>query len=75
MERLSLFLLTHYQKGGTLYLDPEGTQRVLEGFEYSASGSELTIYYVPDENWNDNWDMNGDGQPDGPDSFFIQCER
>ncbi len=45
----------------------------MEGFEYPANGGELTIYYIPDENWNDNWDTNEDGQPDGPDSFLYSA--
>ncbi|WP_299732096.1 VCBS domain-containing protein [uncultured Endozoicomonas sp.] len=66
---VSFFLINSLPENGTLYLDEARTQQVFKGLEYSATGNELTLYFAPDENWNNNWDTDNNGAPDGADSF------
>ena len=51
------FQLASLPANGTLYLDAGLTQLAATGVDYSASSEQLTVYFVPDANWDGTADF------------------
>ncbi|MEP4890978.1 MAG: hypothetical protein ABJV04_13190, partial [Aliiglaciecola sp.] len=46
------FMLSNLPENGSLYFDSELTQLVEPGTNYNADNNQLSLYFVPDENWS-----------------------
>ncbi|NRP60118.1 retention module-containing protein [Marinobacterium sp. xm-d-564] len=66
-DSIETFTLSNLPANGTLYTDVTLTTLAVADTSYAASDDELTLYFVPDENWNGETNFNftaNDGELD-----------
>ncbi|NRP36541.1 Poly(beta-D-mannuronate) C5 epimerase 5 [Marinobacterium sp. xm-d-579] len=66
-DSIETFTLDNLPANGTLYTDATLTTLAVADTSYAASDDELTLYFVPDENWNGETNFNftaNDGELD-----------
>ena len=66
-DSIETFTLSNLPANGTLYTDAALTTLAVADTSYAASDDELTLYFVPDENWNGETNFNftaNDGELD-----------
>ncbi|WP_041523840.1 retention module-containing protein, partial [Gilvimarinus agarilyticus] len=54
---VTAFNLNGLPSNGTLYVDAALTELAVTGNDYSAAAEQLTLYFVPDANWNGETDF------------------